>query len=69
VVLGLLVAVADFEVEEEVMRRGMKVLADKFKDDQESKGKVWGGGKSKAAYYRWFLQRIIAIRDIPKEAA
>ena len=45
------------------MRRAMKVLADKFKATQEAKGLKWFGKKSPAAYHRWFLRRMISLRD------
>ncbi len=45
------------------MRRGMKILADKFKAQEEAKGLRWSGGKNKAAYYRWFLRQMIQLRD------
>jgi hypothetical protein len=41
----------------------MKVLADKFRAEQEAKGLVFTGGKNPAAYRRWFLRRMIELRD------
>jgi hypothetical protein len=46
------------------MRRAMKVLADKYRQQEEAKGLVWSGGKNRAAYHRWFLRQMIKLRDL-----
>ena len=48
------------------MRRAMKVLADKFKAQEEAKGLKWSGGKNQAAYHRWFLRQMLRLRDTEK---
>lgn len=51
------------------MRRAMRVLADKYRKQEEAKGRSWTGGKNRAAYYRWFLRQMIAFQDQGKPGA
>jgi hypothetical protein len=44
----------------------MKVLAEKFKAQEEAKGLKWTGGKNVAAYHRWFLRQMLKLRELSK---
>ena len=43
------------------MRKAMKVLADKFRAEQESEGRVFSAGKNPAKFHRWFQMQLFVL--------